>query len=86
VTNAEGADAITEQAAGRSLVVVVRDPDRHSWQGAAVAAAIAHPGSVIVDVGWPARLGNRVPVVRTRGVAPGLLDAAARALAAGPSR
>jgi beta-N-acetylhexosaminidase len=81
VTAADDAAALGRQAAGRSLVVVVRDPDRHPWQASAIVAAAAHPESVLVDVGWPAALGDATPVVRTRGVAPGLLDAAAAVLA-----
>jgi len=55
----------------------VRDPHRHAWQ----QALLSHPAKVIVDVGWPAELPTGVPVLRTRGVAPGLLTAAADALA-----
>jgi beta-N-acetylhexosaminidase len=62
---------------GRSLVVVVRDPNRHPWQWHLVEAARRHPSAVVVDVGWPAELPDEVAVVRTRGVAPGLLTAAA---------
>ncbi|MGN6606700.1 MAG: glycoside hydrolase family 3 N-terminal domain-containing protein [Jatrophihabitans sp.] len=65
----------------RSLVVVVRDPHRHAWQHALLRAALAHPAAVVVDVGWPAGLPGGPTVVRTRGVAPGLLDAAADLLA-----
>jgi beta-N-acetylhexosaminidase len=78
-------DAVAARVGERSLVVVVRDPDRHAWQDAAVALADARPGSVIVDVGWPALLTGRTPVVLTRGVAPELLHAAAAALAQGGS-
>lgn len=86
VTGAEDAALIARRAAGRSLVVVVRDPDRHRWQAGAILAASVHPEAVIVDVGWPASLGGVTPAVRTRGVAPGLLDAAARVLAGRSSR
>jgi beta-N-acetylhexosaminidase len=68
-------------ADGRSLVVVVRDPHRHLWQHALIEQAAAHPSAAVVDVGWPADLPAELPVVRTRGVAPGLLAAAASALA-----
>ncbi len=61
---------------GRTLVAVVRDPARHPWQDALVAAA-----DVVVDVGWPTELPRDVPLVRTRGVAPGLLAAGADILA-----
>jgi beta-N-acetylhexosaminidase len=70
------ADPPVERAIGRTLVAVVRDPVRHPWQDALVAAA-----DVVVDVGWPADLPRDVPLVRTRGVAPGLLAAAADILA-----
>jgi beta-N-acetylhexosaminidase len=60
----------------RDVVVVVRDPQRHEWQRVLVAAA-----DVLVDAGWPAELPEGVPAIRTRGVAPGLLAAAADALA-----
>jgi beta-N-acetylhexosaminidase len=67
-------------AAGRTVIVVVRDPHRHPWQRALVELARSRPGSVIVDVGWPAELGTEGPVIRTRGVAPGLMRATARVL------
>jgi beta-N-acetylhexosaminidase len=73
--------AVVELARGRSLVAVVRDPMRHEWQAALLAAAVAHPAAVIVDVGWPVELPAELPAIRTRGVAPGLLAAAADALA-----
>jgi beta-N-acetylhexosaminidase len=41
-----------------------------------------HPAALVVDVGWPAPLPEGLPVIRTRGVAPGLLTAAAELLAA----
>jgi beta-N-acetylhexosaminidase len=85
VGSARDLAAVAARADERSLVVVVRDPDRHAWQDGAVALADARPGSVIVDVGWPALLTGQTPVVRTRGVAPELLRAAARALAEGGS-
>jgi beta-N-acetylhexosaminidase len=73
--------AIAPRSAGRSLVAVVRDPARHPWQQQVVAAAQAHPAAVLVDVGWPAPSAPPLPAVRTRGVAPGLLAAAAAVLA-----
>jgi beta-N-acetylhexosaminidase len=76
------ADAILTRSAGRSLVVVVRDPRRHPWQQSLLDAAVRHHDSVIVDVGWPAEgLPAGIPLVRTRGIAPGLLAAAAGLLA-----
>jgi beta-N-acetylhexosaminidase len=71
-------DAVASRAQGRSLVVVVRDPHRHPWQQSLLDSAVGHHDSVIVDVGWPAEaLPRGVPLVRTRGIAPGLLTAAA---------
>jgi beta-N-acetylhexosaminidase len=84
-------DTVRAAAAGRGLVCVIRDPNRHRWQLAVIAAAARHAAAghpvVLVDVGWPAELPEPaagLPVVRTRGIAPGLLDAAADLLV--PSR
>jgi beta-N-acetylhexosaminidase len=60
---------------GRDVVAVVRDPIRHTWQ-----LDLLRHATVVVDVGWPVTLPGEVPVIRTRGVAPGLLDAAAATL------
>ena len=46
-----------------------------------IAVTRRHPSAVVVDVGWPTDL-DMPCVIRTRGVAPGLLRAAARALLA----
>jgi beta-N-acetylhexosaminidase len=73
--------AIAPRSAGRSLVAVVRDPARYPWQQQVVAAAQAHPAAVLVDVGWPGPSAPQLPAIRTRGVAPGLLAAAAAVLA-----
>ncbi len=74
-------------AQGRSLVVVVRDPERNPWQQAVLVAAAAHAAergdAVLVDVGWPVELPEiaaGLPLIRTRGIAPGLLAAAAALL------
>ncbi|MCU1656865.1 MAG: glycoside hydrolase, family 3 domain protein [Pseudonocardiales bacterium] len=74
-------------AAGRlhgavgGVVVVVRDPVRNPWQRRILEGLAAVPDAVVVDVGWPADLdgliAEGVAVVRTRGIAPGLLAAAA---------
>jgi beta-N-acetylhexosaminidase len=76
--------AVTELPlpADRDVVLVVRDPQRIEWQQPMLAAAAGRPGTVVVDCGWPADIAG-VPVVRTRGVAPGLLHAAAELLAGG---
>ena len=63
---------------GRDVVLVVRDPLRHRWQ-----LDLLDHATVIVDVGWPVDLSTPAPVIRTRGVAPRLLDAAAQLLAEG---
>jgi beta-N-acetylhexosaminidase len=69
------------RSAQRSLVLVVRDPQRHRWQEELIAVAARHPSAVVVDAGWPAELPNVAAVIRTRGIAPGLLSAAASLLA-----
>ena len=79
-TEAIQATARVDVPTGRDLVVVVRDPQRHEWQ----RALLELPARVIVDVGWPAELPEGVPHVRTRGIAPALLAAAADALAGRP--
>jgi beta-N-acetylhexosaminidase len=65
-----------EAEPGRDVVLVVRDPVRHTWQ-----LELLDLATVVVDVGWPVDLATGKPVVRTRGVAPGLLEAAAEVLA-----
>ena len=80
-------DMVLAASTGRGLVCVIRDPSRNPWQDSVLAAAARHAAAgepvVLVDVGWPARLPEpaaHLPIVRTRGIAPGLLDAAAAAL------
>jgi beta-N-acetylhexosaminidase len=74
--------AIAARARGRTLVAVVRDPARHPWQDAVLAAAQGQDDAVVVDVGWPT-VELAGPMLRTRGVAPQLLRAAAATLAGG---
>ena len=81
--DAGDAAEVAERARGRGLVVVVRDPVRHDWQRRLLAAAAEHPNAVVVDVGWPTALSGGTPVIRTRGVSPVLLAAAAKLLAEG---
>jgi beta-N-acetylhexosaminidase len=76
-------DTVLAASSGRGLVCVLRDPSRNRWQESVLAAATRHASAgepvVLVDVGWPARLPEPaagLPIVRTRGIAPGLLDAA----------
>jgi beta-N-acetylhexosaminidase len=78
VHDAVSAENVAREAANRCVVLVVRDPVRHAWQLDVLSLA-----TVIVDVGWPVDLPTRTPVVRTRGVAPALLEAAANRLAEG---
>ena len=73
--------AVAARSADRTLVVVVRDPMRHPWQEPWIKLARTRPGAVVVDVGWPDDSIAPVPCIRTRGIAPGLLAAAAAALA-----
>lgn len=82
---------LRQAAAERSLVCVIRDPSRHPWQWPVIEAATAHARTgqptVLVDVGWPTELPAELtgpaglPIIRTRGIAPGLLAAAAELLA-----
>jgi beta-N-acetylhexosaminidase len=75
------------QLANRALVAVVRDPSRHPWQHRLLELAVqrhrAGAPTVLVDVGWPVFSAEPagLPQVRTRGIAPGLLAAAAELLA-----
>jgi beta-N-acetylhexosaminidase len=80
VRTAADTAGLEECARGRSLVVVVRDPARHGWQGDVLAVAQEHPNAVVVDAGWPTE-SLPPPWLRTRGIAPGLLRAAAELLA-----
>ncbi|MDT4931654.1 MAG: beta-N-acetylhexosaminidase [Pseudonocardiales bacterium] len=75
-------DETVDLSDDRDLVLVVRDPQRAVWQLPMIEAAKRHRRAVVVDCGWPAQIAD-VPVVRTRGIAPGLLRAAAHTLAAG---
>ena len=67
--------------ASRPTVLVVRDPDRFPWQRQVLAAVERHRQVVLVDLGWPAELPAGRGVLRTHGVAPDLLAAAAQMLA-----
>lgn len=81
------AEQLRSRAEGRALVAVIRDPGRNPWQYDVVDAAVRHAAAgqavVLVDLGWPAELSGpaaELPLVRTRGIAPGLLGAAAELL------
>jgi beta-N-acetylhexosaminidase len=80
VRSSADAAGLAGRLGDRSLVAVVRDPARHEWQRSVLDLARTHPGAVVVDVGWPTEQ-LPAPAVRTRGVAPGLLRAAAERLA-----
>lgn len=82
VSGPTAASTILERARERGLVVVVREVIRYHWQAPLLVAAARHPSAVVVDVGWPSDLPPAVPAVRTRGIAPGLLTAAADLLTA----
>jgi beta-N-acetylhexosaminidase len=73
-------DALVGEVGGRTLIVVVRDPMRYLWQLPWIERARSTPGAVMVDVGWPHEPLDRLPGIRTRGIAPGLLAAAAEVL------
>lgn len=81
--------AAAATAAGRPMVVVVRDAHRHPAQAAALAELVAaRPDAVVVDMGWPAPTTDR-PAARawitTYGASRASAAAAARRLAAAPS-
>lgn len=80
------ADELLRLADGRSLVVLVRDPDRETWQRQLIEVAARHRESVLVDAGWPMPAIPGPPVLRTRGIAPNLLRAAAATLASAARR
>ncbi len=87
LTGEVNAGALRQAAAGRELVCVIRDASRNPWQQRVIELATEHAAAggpaVLVDVGWPAELSGpaaELPVIRTRGIAPGLLAAAAELL------
>jgi beta-N-acetylhexosaminidase len=71
--DAEHADvnAILGQAAGRSLVLVVRNLHRHRWMEQAVDAALAgRPDTIVVEMGLPAcRPAGATAYIATHGAA-----------------
>ncbi|NLU78740.1 glycoside hydrolase family 3 protein [Micromonospora sp. HNM0581] len=70
-------------AAGRPLVLVVRDLHRHAWMGDAVDRALAtRPDAVVVELGVPARVTGAVHVA-THGATRAAGRAAAELLAGG---
>jgi beta-N-acetylhexosaminidase len=57
--DADAVAAALTAAAGRPLVVVVRDPQRRPAQAALLEALlVARPDAVVVDMGWPAATGT----------------------------
>lgn len=90
VTDQPQADAaLSRLGADEPIVLVIRDPQRFGWQRPLIEQAVRRPGSVVVDVGWPepadGLVAAGVSVVRTRGIAPGLLAEAARIIAGVPA-
>ena len=73
-------------AAGRPLVVVVRDAHRRPAQAAALATLVAaRPDAVVVDMGWPGDPADRPATtawITTHGASRASGEAAARVLAA----
>ncbi|TMR92054.1 glycoside hydrolase family 3 protein [Nonomuraea basaltis] len=71
-------------AAGRPLVIVVRDAHRHAWQGEALRHLLsARPDAVVVEMGLPARSDLGAVHVATYGSARVCGEAAAEALTGG---
>jgi beta-N-acetylhexosaminidase len=62
---------VISAAAGRSLVLVVRNLHRHAWMAAAVEAALAQrPDAILVEMGLPAcRPAGATAYVATYGAA-----------------
>ena len=62
---------VISAAAGRSLVLVVRNLHRHPWMAAAVEAALAQrPDAILIEMGLPAcRPAAAANYVRTYGAA-----------------
>ncbi|WDZ82224.1 glycoside hydrolase family 3 protein [Micromonospora cathayae] len=72
-------------AAGRRLVLVVRDLHRHDWMRAAVARALAgHPDAIVVELGLPVLSAGRVHVA-THGASMAGARAAAELLTGVPA-
>ena len=66
-----GVDAIVAEAAGRSLVIVVRNLHRHPWMVAVTEALLAQrPAAVTVEMGLPAcRPAGSAAYIATHGAA-----------------
>jgi beta-N-acetylhexosaminidase len=64
-------DVVLAKAAGRSLVLVVRDLHRHQWQAASAEALLARrPDTVVVEMGLPAcRPAGAIAYIATHGSA-----------------
>ncbi|MDH2425220.1 glycoside hydrolase family 3 N-terminal domain-containing protein [Sphaerisporangium sp. TRM90804] len=73
--------AVLHPAAGRPLVVVVRDAHRHPWQAAALARLLeARPDAIVVEMGLPGRTDLGAVHIATHGAARVSGQAAAEAL------
>ncbi|MEV4089684.1 glycoside hydrolase family 3 protein, partial [Nonomuraea fuscirosea] len=74
-------ERVLGQAAGRPLVVVVRDVHRHRWQSEALRHLLsARPDTVVVEMGLPARSDLGAVHIATYGSARVCGQAAAEAL------
>ncbi|MBO8203015.1 glycoside hydrolase family 3 protein [Streptomyces smyrnaeus] len=72
-------------AAGRPLVVVVRDASRHVWMSRAVAALVAaRPDTVVVEMGLPSDALTGATQIVTHGASAASGVAAAELLTGGP--
>ncbi len=80
VTEDSPPPALVRAAAGRTLIVVIRDPMRHVWQLPWIERARSTPGAVLVDAGWPYEALDGLACVRSRGIAPVLMTAVAEVL------
>ncbi|WP_214413044.1 glycoside hydrolase family 3 protein [Sphaerisporangium fuscum] len=75
-------EAVLTPAAGRPLVVVVRDAHRHSWQTAVLDRVLAaRPDAIVVEMGLPGRADLGAVHLATHGAARVCGQAAAEALA-----
>ncbi len=61
-------EQVSAAAAGRSLILVVRDLHRYGWAASAAAAIVAgHPGTVVVDMGLPRSVPGSAGYIATHG-------------------
>lgn len=61
-------EQVRTAAAGRSLILVVRDLRRHAWAASAADAIVAgHPGTIVVDMGLPRPVHGSAGYIATHG-------------------